>query len=220
MISNFIHRYLDPGDSLGELLFGQIMALTITLGARVLSQRDEIQAHDIVWAVIGCNIAWGVIDAVLYLLGSLFSRNRRVHFARKLQLVGSEAEAMAAIREEFGLEDEPAMPQEDRAAFHRVALDILRHASTERAHLRWRDLRAAAVIVILVSATAIPGVLPFLVIGDGYLAVRLANLIQICLMFYIGFNWANHSGANPWRTGLVIVGLGIALVAMAVVLGG
>ena len=34
MIANFVHRYLDPVDSLGELLFGLIMALTLTLGAR------------------------------------------------------------------------------------------------------------------------------------------------------------------------------------------
>jgi len=32
----FVHRYLDPSESLPELLFGLIMAFTITAGARLL----------------------------------------------------------------------------------------------------------------------------------------------------------------------------------------
>jgi hypothetical protein len=33
----FIDRYLDPSESLPELLFGLIMSFTITAGARLLS---------------------------------------------------------------------------------------------------------------------------------------------------------------------------------------
>jgi VIT1/CCC1 family predicted Fe2+/Mn2+ transporter len=66
----------------------------------------------------------------------------------------------------------------------------------------------------------VPGVLPFLFLHDGYLALRFANLIQITLLFFVGFQWAGHTGANPWRTGLVIVLLGVSMVAVAVALGG
>jgi VIT1/CCC1 family predicted Fe2+/Mn2+ transporter len=220
MVSRLIHRYVDPTDSLGELLFGMIMALTLTVGARLLSRRDDINPHDLVLALIGCNFAWGVIDAVLYAIGSIFSRNQRVHLVRKLRQTRTEAEAMAVIQEEFGLEDEPPIPAEDRAAFHRVVLDMLRHAGTERAHLRRQDLQAAIVIVVLVTLTALPGVLPFVFIADGYRALETANAIQICLLFLIGYSWARHSGANPWRTGLAIVALGLVLVGVAVILGG
>lgn len=220
MFANFVHRYLDPADSLGETLFGLIMALTITLGARLLSQATEFDPRELIVAMIGCNVAWGVIDAVLYLIGSVFNRNRRVQFVRKLRAASNNVEAMAAIREEFGLEDEPALSDADREAFHRLVLDIMRHAGTERAHLRPRDYRAALAIVLVVSLTAIPGVLPFLVIGDGHLALVLANAIQICLLFFVGYRWASHTGANPWRTGILILALGVGLVAVAVALGG
>jgi hypothetical protein len=220
MLARFIHRYIDPEDSLGEVLFGLIMALSLTLGARILSQRPDIDPTELVVAMIGCNIAWGIIDAVLYLLGSAFSRNRRVEFVRKLRTAKTETAALEAIRGEFGLEDEPLMSDADRAAFHRVVLDIMRRASTERATLRRQDFQAAAIIVVLVSLTAVPGVLPFLVLSDGYLALRVANLIQVCLLFVVGYRWASHTGANPWRTGLIVVGLGIAMVAVAVALGG
>ncbi len=220
MLSDFIHRYLDPADSLGELLFGLIMSLTLTLGARLLSQRPDIEPHELVVALVGCNIAWGIIDAVLYLMGSVFSRNMRVHFVRRLKGVKGEAEAMELISEEFGLEDAPNMSDEDRAAFHRVALDIMRRAGTQRAQLRRLDFQGAAIIILLVSFSALPGALPFLFVEDGYIALRLANFIQVGLLFFVGYRWAEHTGANPWRTGLGIVALGVTMVLVAVALGG
>ena len=215
-----IDRYLDPADSLGEILFGLIMALTITLGARMLMQRSEVDARELVAAMVGCNVAWGIIDAVLYLIGSMFSRNRRIRFVQRLRIAKSESEAIAAIREEFNLEDEPVLNEQDRAAFHRVTLDILRHADTRRARLRRQDFEAAGAIVVLVSLTALPGVLPFLVLGDSYVALRLANLLQIVLLFGVGFHWARYTGASPWRMGFLAVGLSVALVTVSVLLGG
>lgn len=220
MIRDFVHRYLDPSETLAELLFGLIMALTLTLGARLLSQNAELQPVELAVALIGCNIAWGVIDAVLYLLGSIFSRNQRIHLVRKLRAVRSDAEAIATIREEFDLEDEPALSDEDRAAFHRVVTDILLHAAPERARLRSRDYVAALLVVLLVSATALPGVLPFLLISDGYLALRAANLVQTCLLFWVGFRWARYTGANPWWTGSMIALLSLGLVGVSLALGG
>jgi VIT1/CCC1 family predicted Fe2+/Mn2+ transporter len=220
MIARFVHRYLDPVDSLGEMLFGLIMALTFTLGARLLTRQSEIDVPELIGGMIGCNIAWGIIDAVLYLIGSLFSRNQRIRLVQKLRSAKSEAESMAAIRDAFSLEDEPIANEQDRATFHRVVLGLLKNATVTRAHLRWQDMKSAVAIFVLVSLTALPGVVPFLILGDSYLALRLANLLQIGLLFVVGFRWAEHTGANPWWTGSGLVALSIALVAVAVVLGG
>ena len=54
-----IHRYLDPDESLGELLFGLIMALTVTLGVRLLSTPEAMPPHQLAAALVGCNVAWG-----------------------------------------------------------------------------------------------------------------------------------------------------------------
>lgn len=220
MTRGLVHRYLDPEESLGELLFGLIMALTVTLGVSLLPPSEEILPRQLVIALIGCNIAWGIIDAGLYLLGSLFARNQRVHFVRKLAGIGDRAQALKAIRDEFGLEDEEQAREQDVTAFYAAALDVLRHVRAERAHLRGRDLCAAAIIVALVSLTAVPGALPFLLVDDRMLALRLANVLQVGLLFVVGFHWARYSGASPWRTGLAIVGLGIAFVVVSIALGG
>ena len=118
-----IHRYLDPGDTLAEVLFGLIMALTIISGAEIFSAPSELDARQLVLAVVGCNVAWGVIDAVLFVLGSMFYRSQRARFFRGLRIARNEAEALAAIQEEFGLEDEPlAVATEDRVRLYRCLL--------------------------------------------------------------------------------------------------
>jgi hypothetical protein len=91
LLLRLIERYLDPSESLLEILFGLIMALTLTAGARLLSDPAEIRSLDVAVALAGCNVAWGIIDAVFYLLGSRYNRNRRVLFVRRLQATSDEA---------------------------------------------------------------------------------------------------------------------------------
>ena len=72
-----MERYLDPASTLGEVLFGLIMTLTFTLGAGIIIEDEGREgARQLLIALIGCNIAWGLIDGVLYLAGQLFDRGR------------------------------------------------------------------------------------------------------------------------------------------------
>jgi VIT1/CCC1 family predicted Fe2+/Mn2+ transporter len=157
---------------------------------------------------------------VLYLLGSLFSRGQRNHFIRTLRKVSSQSEAISAIREEFGLDDDHLAQEKDLAAFYMATLDVLRHARIERARVRGKDLMAALMIVLLVSATAVPGAVPILLVSDPAVALRVANALQLYLLFAVGYHWARYVGAHPWRTGLTIVGLCVVLVAISIALGG
>ena len=220
MAAGFLHRYLDPSDSLLEVLFGLIMSLTLTAGARLLPEGQNADATGLAAALVGCNVAWGIIDAVFYLLGTRFNRKRRLQFVRRLRATTDEAQAFDAIREEFDLQGEPPMREEDRAAFYKSLLQMLRHAGTPRAHLLRDDFVAGILIVILVSAMAIPAALPLLLLDDGYRALRVANTLQIALLFLVGYGWAHHSGASPWPTGLLIALLGVGLVLISVALGG
>lgn len=214
-----IDRYLDPSESLLEILFGLVMALTMTAGARLLSDPAAIDRTELMAALAGCNVAWAVIDAVFYLLGSQFNRNRRVRFVQRLQSAASEEQAIAMIREEFALEGEPSTRVEDRATFHRAVHQLLRHAGTERAHFTRRELAAAGIVFVLVSATTIPGLIPLLLIDHTDSALRAANALQIVLLFIIGYRWGHYSGPG-WRGALIVGLLGVSLVLVAVLLGG
>jgi len=216
-----LHRYLDPGETLAEVLFGLIMALTIISGAEIFSAPSELDARQLVLAVVGCNVAWGVIDAVLFVLGSMFYRSQRARFFRGLRIARNEAEALAAIQEEFGLEDEPlAVAPEDRVRLYRSILALSVHAAPARVKLRRRDFVSAFLVFVLVSATALPGVIPLLLLDNSYLAIRVSNAVLILLLLVVGYWWAHYTDARPWRAALVILLLGMTMVSVAVTLGG
>jgi VIT1/CCC1 family predicted Fe2+/Mn2+ transporter len=219
-VAGWVHRHLDPSESLLELLFGLVMAFTMTAGARLLSAPNEIDVRELIIGLFGCNLAWGIIDGAFYLLGTLFDRNRRVRFVRQLQAAGDEAKALSLIKAEFDLADEPEMPTEDKARFHSTVLRMLLKAGTRRAGLRRGDLVGAALIAVLVTAAAIPGIVALLLIPEAYAALRIANIAQILLLFLMGYGWAHYSGTNPWHAGLVIGLLGLVLILVAVALGG
>src|SRR4051812_40600320 len=82
------------------------------------------------------------------------------------------------------------------------------------------DPIGAFVIFCLVFVPTLPAVLPFLFVGDPWLALRISNLLLIGCVFIVGFHWAQYINANPCLAGLVLTGVGLALVAIAMALGG
>ena len=220
MPTRLVDRYLDPSESLLEILFGLIMALTMTAGARLVADPATLNAGELAVALVGCNVAWGFIDAVFYLVGSLFNRNRRFELVRRLKATTDDGEAIALIRDEFGLDGEPPMRDQDKAVFYRSMLEMLRHAGNKRARFVPSEFAAAAIIFVLVSLTAVPGLIPLALMSDVNLALRLANGLQILLLFYVGYKWSHYSGSNPWRGAAIIGVMGIVLVLVSVALGG
>ena len=94
-----IHRYLDPSTSLAEILFGVIMTLTFTLSAGlIIEDEGRAGARELLIAVIGCNIAWGVIDGALFLVGQLFDRGRLRRLGRAIVQASDPAAARSAGR--------------------------------------------------------------------------------------------------------------------------
>jgi hypothetical protein len=68
-------RILDPVDRFGEVLFGLIMVLTFTCTLSVAeSGREDIRLMLV--AAVGCNVAWGLVDAVMYVIIVLVRRAR------------------------------------------------------------------------------------------------------------------------------------------------
>src|SRR4030095_11108938 len=65
-----IRRVLNPNERIAEVLFGLIMVLTFT-GSLSVAEADRAEVRTMLIGALGCNLAWGVIDAVLYLMGSL-----------------------------------------------------------------------------------------------------------------------------------------------------
>ena len=77
---------LDPVERLSEVLFGLIMVLSFTCSISAAnSGREEVR--EVVIGAVGCNLAWGIVDAVMYLIDTLLGR---VSNGRELLRLGDE----------------------------------------------------------------------------------------------------------------------------------
>ena len=81
-------RLLDPVDRVSEILFGLIMAVTVVRLA-VDRHRRKAEVRSVLAAALGCNLAWGLVDAVMYLVRTLTERTR--NSALGMRVVGAEA---------------------------------------------------------------------------------------------------------------------------------
>ena len=87
-------RVLDPMDRVSEVLFGLIMVLTFT-GSLSVAQAGRTEIRTMLLGALGCNLAWGIIDGVFYLMGCLAEKGRLI---LTLRAVRNAADPQAAQR--------------------------------------------------------------------------------------------------------------------------
>ena len=78
----------------------------------------------------------------------------------------------------------------------------------------------AAGVFLLVFLSTFPVVIPFIFMKDVKLALRVSNAIAIALLFLTGYSFGRHIGRHAVGTGIAMVVLGGALVALTIALGG
>jgi len=208
---------LDPIDRISEVLFGLIMVLTFTGSISVASDgRSEISV--LLWAALGCNLAWGIIDAVFYLMGQLLARGHSFSVLKKLKLIQDKEVARNLLRDELPqvvssiLEPEEIDQLKDRI----IKLDDL----PKRKLLTATEFRAAILIFILVFTCTFPVALPFIFFTDTALALRASNGIALFVLFAGGYKVGKYSGFHAVRSGTLLMILGIILVSLTMALGG
>jgi len=208
---------LNPVDRVSELLFGLFMALTF-VGAVSVSEagREEIQA--MFGAALGCNLAWGLVDAVMYLVRTVTDRGRSLTLVRSVQAApdaetGRKLVERSLSRGAAGLVS-TAEVEAIRARI--VALACL----PQRPTLRWGDLLASLAIFLIVVASTFPVALPFVLIEDVGTAMAVSRAIALAMLFFGGLALGQHAGYGSWKVGFMMAGLGTALVFAIRALGG
>jgi hypothetical protein len=215
------HRFVDPSTSLGELLFGLIMTLTFTLGAGIIIEDEGREgAKQLLIAFIGCNIAWGIIDGALYLVGEIFGRGRLRRIGRLIRQSPTRTRAEALVAEELDdILSYVTSDAERQDLYRRIVENV--HAKPPTANSVTKDdVMGAIVSGLLVIFVSIPAAIPFLVMDDARLALRVSNGILLALLFIVGWYWARYTLGKPWIAGLGFLLGGLALVVAAIALGG
>jgi len=207
---------LDPTERFSEILFGLIMVLTFT-GSLSAAESGRQEVRTMLIGALGCNLAWGIIDAIFYLMNTLAERGHKVLALRRLRGFRDPAKARALLADELPPALASALRPED--------LDLLRERlialpQPTRAPLHRDDFRGAVAVFFLVFLSTFPVAIPFLVMHDAMLALRVSNAIAIVLLFVGGYKLAQFIGTRPWRTGLAMVAIGAVLVGLTIALGG
>ena len=209
-------RLLDPATRVSEILFGLIMVLTFT-GSLSVATSDQEETRTMLIGAIGCNLAWGMVDAIMYLMSSLTER------ARGLQTLAALQKADPVAGREL-LAD--AVPPLVASALSEEELERLRQrlssmSSPPGARLISReDWLGALGVFLLVFLSTFPVVVPFMFMSDTWLAMRVSNAIAIVMLFGCGYILGRYAGWHPWLVGLIMVILGGSLSVLTLALGG
>jgi VIT1/CCC1 family predicted Fe2+/Mn2+ transporter len=214
-----VNRYLEPSERMSELLFGLIMTLTFTLGASLVVQEGPDATRELLVGVVGCNIAWGIIDGILYMFNALYARGAPYRALRALQQHGPDF-CRQKVRERLEEEYAGALSEPTKQTVCGEVLEALGQMSPPRVRMTRDDFMGALASFWLVVATAIPAVAPFLFFDNHMLAIRVSNGILIALLYLIGRQWALYINANRHAVGFGMACFGLILVQLTILLGG
>ncbi|HEV2671404.1 MAG TPA: VIT1/CCC1 transporter family protein [Gemmatimonadales bacterium] len=210
-------RVLEPLERLSEILFGLIMALTFTTTLAVATAGRE-DVREMLVGALGCNIAWGFIDGVFYILGTLAERHRSLAILRQVRRAAGADRARSLIAD--------ALPPFVASVLRPSDLDFV---SKQLAALpepptrltpTWQDLKGALAVFLIVVLITIPVAVPFVFVQQAHLALRISNGIALVLLFATGYLLGRYAGRPPVRLGIIMTVIGLVLVGATIALGG
>jgi hypothetical protein len=210
-------RILEPHERISEVLFGLIMVLTFT-GSLSIAEVGREDIRTMLIGALGCNLAWGIIDAVLYLMGCLAEKGRSLTAFRSVRKATDPNKAQKLIADAMPPLIASVLLPEELAAIDRRLKGL--PEPVDRAQLNNEDWRGAVGVFLLVFLCTFPVTLPFIFMNKAVLALRVSNAIAITMLFLAGMAYGRCVGRRPWVMGIGMVILGGILVAITMALGG
>lgn len=209
-------RLLDPVDRISEILFGLIMAVTI-VGSLSIAAADKHEVRTVLFAALGCNLAWGLVDAVMYLVRTATERARNLALARRILEAEPEA-ARALVKRALPDQISAITGPEEIEGMRRRLLALPRENQNT---LGIRDFAEAGAVFLLVVIATFPVVLPFMLMDDLASAMQFARAITLAMLFTAGVALGRHAGyARPFWMGLSMAVFGAVLIVAVMALGG
>jgi VIT1/CCC1 family predicted Fe2+/Mn2+ transporter len=210
-------RVLDPVERVSEVLFGLIMVLTFT-GSLSIAEAGREDIRTMLIGALGCNLAWGIIDGILYLMNCLAERSRNLAALRAVRQATDPQQAQRFIAE--------ALPPLVASVLQPAEFETMRQRllqlpePPDRAWWGQDDWKGALGVFLLVFLSTFPVVVPFLFMQNAQLALRISNAIAVTMLFVAGYAYGRIIGRHQWLIGISMVALGSILVSLTMALGG
>lgn len=226
--NGFLESLIDPIDWLSETTFSILIFLIFTLAFWLFGlssapkqyiSPDEV--YELLVGALGAVVAWGMIDGITYALFSVFERGERHRLLDDVQAARTNQEALEIIAEDMDYLLEPIVGEEERKALYGNILTHLQKSKPRNIGLKREDLIVALGHVLVAILAVIPSTIPFLVLRHDFaLALRVSIIVSFVMLFIAGFRWGRYTGTSPWITGLLLTSVAVALVVIALLLGG
>ena len=208
---------LDPVERISELLFGLIMVLTFTGSlSAATAGREEIRT--MLFGAIGCNLAWGIVDAFMYLINNITERGQGILKLRAVRAAKNPEAAQRIIVEALPKPVASVLQQNEIESFRQRLSQLPEPPALPR--LGKQDFLGAVGVFLIVFLSTFPVVIPFIFMHNAQRALRTSNAIAIIMLFLSGYWLGHYAGHRPWRMGFAMVVVGSVLVAVTIALGG
>ena len=210
-------RVLDPIERASEVIFGLLMAMTF-IGALSAASAGREEIRTMMFTAIGCNLAWGLADAVMYLVRTATNRTRNRTMLAKVRAEPDAAKARALVADALPRGIVDAAGPEGVEAIHRRLVEP--SAPDVRPTLSLTDFKGALGVFLLVVGATFPVVIPFMFFDQAAIAIRVSNGVAIAMLFVAGEVLGRYAGARRWIGGFWMAVTGILLMGAIMALGG
>src|SRR5262249_41422454 len=161
---------------------------------------------------VGTNVAWGIIDAVMYIMNSMVVRRGKMRLVEAVQRAPDAEMALVLIQDRVEPELQELLGPEKADAFSRSVLKHIVGAQIAKRSIVTKEVFYGWLAFFwLVFVSCLPAAIPFLIFSDPQVALRVSNFLLIAGLFYVGQKWAKFAGKSRVAVGLAMVAIGLAL---------
>jgi VIT1/CCC1 family predicted Fe2+/Mn2+ transporter len=206
---------LDPIDRASEVVFGTLMAMSFS-GTLSVATAGEQDVHTMMLAALGCNLAWGLTDGVMFLVAAVTEERRKAGLLVRLHKARDKAEADRLIAAELP----PRLQTHANPAVYEAIRESLMNAPEQIKVLSFRRIRDAIQVFLLVVLSTFPIVLPFMFVEEPMRALRLSNLMGLLTLFVSGYFLGRFADGRPLRFAFGMSLIGAVMIGVIIALGG
>jgi len=216
-LADYIGRYWAGA----EVIYGVIIAMTFTSILRTDPASLGQHIGRTILAALACCTAWGLADGLFYSWERGYLLRRENTIVRFSKSPGTQGSAVSLVGEQLDDTILRTIPREHRLELYRKLVGFL--AGVE-AGKRLSANEALVIVLgtcILSLGAGLIIVVPFFVVPDVELALRVSNLAGILLLFGVGYSRARDREPLPrFASGLGTSLVGIIIAGITIVLGG
>ena len=163
----------------------------------------------------------GIIDGIMYVLINLRERGNKSKLVSLIKSAKDQNEVLALIKNQFGFAFIDLLNKDTQSNIYEEILKGLKNATVEKPKgISKNDLRLVLKTFLIVFSTGVPLVIPFILLNDVWLAIRITHIIGIIMLFGIGYWWAKLASRHRIRSAIALTVLGVVIVGITEVLHG